>query len=159
MRELIDDIEQAMFSPLMGVVFDEVLGPDLVAPFCPKEDAGSVVEQQTAALWLLLRNLQPLPPAASFDPFVVHDPASPRSQQRCDLPVAVAAVLLGDLNDVCGQPYFVILTPRRLTLGRAMLSGHTANPALGHSQLRDGLVDADAASYGAESFPWPSPTG
>lgn len=115
-RDLIDDIEHAKLPLLMGAIFDEVVRPDRVAPFCPKSDAGSVVAPYTAAFWLLLRNLQSLLPPDPFDPLVVHDPASRRSQQDCDLPVALAAVLPGRLDDVGGQPFFVIIAPRPLAL-------------------------------------------
>jgi len=80
---------------------------------------------------------------------VVHDPASRRSQQRCDFPVAVAAVLPGELDDVGGQPFFVTLAPRPLALRRAMLSERPADPALRQSQLRPDMVDAGAATRGA----------
>ena len=149
MRELIDDIEHAILSPLMGAVFDEVIGPDMVAPFWQKADAGSVVEPSTAAFWLLLRNLQSLLPPDPFDPFVVHDPASRRSQHRCDLPEAISAVLPGELDNVGDQLRFVILAPWPLALRRAMLSEHTADPPLGQLQLRSNVIDAGAATRGA----------
>jgi hypothetical protein len=65
-----------------------------------------------------------------LDPLVVHDPASRRAQQRCDLPAAIAAILSGQLDDVGGQALFVIMAPRPLTLPRAMLPEHKADPAL-----------------------------
>jgi hypothetical protein len=68
------------------------------------------------------------------------------TQQRCDLPVAVAAVLPGQLDDVGGQAFFVIMAPRPLALRRAMLPEHPADPALGQFQLRPDMVDAGAAA-------------
>jgi hypothetical protein len=115
-RELIDDIEHAILPIPMGAIFNEVVRPDTVTPFCPKADAGFVVGPYTASFWLLLRNLQSLLPPDPFAPLVVHGPASRRSQQGCDLLVAVAAMLPGQLDDVGGQPFFVIMVPRPLAL-------------------------------------------
>lgn len=115
--------------------FDEVARPDMVAALRPEARAGPIVEPRTAALWLLLKDLRSLLPPDPVDPLVVYDPASPRPQQRSDLPVAMAAILPGQLHDVGGQPFFAIIAPRPLALRRAVLPGRPADPALGQSQL------------------------
>jgi hypothetical protein len=70
----------------------------MVRPLGAKSDAGSVHEPQPAALRLLGGNFQPLAPPDPFDPFVVDDLAGGRSQKLRDLPIAVAAILAGDLR-------------------------------------------------------------
>ena len=39
MGELIDDIEQPQFAPVMGALLDKVVGPDMVGTFRPQPDA------------------------------------------------------------------------------------------------------------------------
>jgi hypothetical protein len=115
----------------MGAILDKVVGPDMVWPLGTKSDAGSVREPQTAALRLLGGNFQPLAPPDPFDPFVVDDPAGGRSQKFRDLPIAVAAILTGEFNDVGGQTFFVISPRWNAPLRRTVLSEHTAYPPLG----------------------------
>ena len=79
----------------------------MVWPLGTKSDAGSVREPQPAALRLLGGNFQPLAPPDPFDPFVVDDPAGGRSQKLRNLPIAIAAVPTGELNDVGDQPLLV----------------------------------------------------
>ena len=45
-RELIDDIEHAILPPLMGAIFDEVVGPDVVAALRPEADARSSLSHE-----------------------------------------------------------------------------------------------------------------
>ena len=119
-----------------------------------KTDAGSIREPQPAALRLFAGNFQPLAPPDPFDPFVVDDPAGGRSQKLRDLPIAVAAILTGELNDVGGQPFFVISPRRNAPLRRTVLSEHTADPSLGQFQLRSNMVNAGSATRGAQKFPF-----
>jgi hypothetical protein len=78
----------------------------------PQTEAGSIVEQKPSPLQLFLWDLQPLAPPDALDPLVVDDPAGGRSQKFRDLPVAVAAILAGEFDDVGGQA-FIIISPRR----------------------------------------------
>ena len=84
-----------------------------------------------------------------FDPLVVDDPADGRSQKLRNFPIAVAAILTGELNDVGGQPFFVISPRRYPSLRRTVLSEHTADPSLGQFQLRSNVVNAGSATRGA----------
>jgi hypothetical protein len=52
------------------------------------------------------------------------------TQQRGDLAITVAAILTGKLDDINGQPFFVIAPRWRLTLRRAMLSERRTGTAL-----------------------------
>ncbi len=80
----------------------------MVWPLGTKSDAGSVREPQPAALRLLGGNFQPLAPPDPLDPFVVDDPAGGRSQKFRDLPIAIAAILTGELNDLLLDRGFAI---------------------------------------------------
>ena len=75
----------------MGSVFDEVVGPDVVRPLGAQAHARAVVQPEAAALWLFLRDFQPLPSPDPLDPFGVHSPAGVAQQGR-DPPV-------GDYHD------------------------------------------------------------
>jgi hypothetical protein len=50
--ELVDDVEQSDFAPVMGALLEEVVGPDVVGALCPQPDARSVREPQAAAFGL-----------------------------------------------------------------------------------------------------------
>ena len=126
----------------------------MVRPLGAKSDAGSVREPQTAALRLLGGNFQPLAPPDPFDPFVVDDPAGGRSQKLRDLPIAIAAVPTGELNDVGDQPLLVISPRWNAALCRTVLSEHTTDPSLGQLQPGSNMVDAGTATRGAQKFPF-----
>jgi hypothetical protein len=104
----------------MGAVLDEVVGPDMARPLRPQPDAGAVRKPQTPAARLAGRNLQPLPPPDPLDLLLVHAPTG-IPQQSSDPAVAIAAIALGQLDDVSGQRRLVIAGSGSLALGRAML--------------------------------------
>ena len=120
MRELVDHVEHAVLSPIMGSILHEVVRPDVIAALRPKPDARSVMQPQTTAFGLLLGNLQPLTPPDPLDPLVVDDPTGLIPQHPRNLAIAVAAILSGQFNDVGSQPLF--RTPWHLALRRAMLA-------------------------------------
>ena len=105
----------------MGAILDEVIGPDMIALLRPQPDARSVGQPEPAALGLLMGDLQPLALPNTLDPLVVDCPAR-LAQQPCDLAIAVAAVLLGKLDNIGRQTLLVLTAARDLALRRAMLS-------------------------------------
>jgi hypothetical protein len=115
----------------MGAILDKVVAPDMVGPFCSQPDAGPVRKPQTPSLGLFGRHFQPLPSPDPLDPLVVDDPAGGRTQELCDLPVAVAAVLAGEFNDVGGEPLLIVSPLWNTPLCRAMLAEYAADPPLG----------------------------
>ena len=121
----------------------------MVGPLGAQTDTGSVRKPDATVLGLFGRDLQPLAPPDPLDPLVVNDPAGGRTQHLCDLPIAKAAVVAGQLNDVGGQPLLIVWPRRNAPLGRPMLSKHLADPALRQSQLASNMVDAGAAARGA----------
>ncbi len=152
MRELIYDVQHSVFPSVMCAVLDEVIGPDMIATLRAQADARSVGEPEPAAFGLLGGNLQPLAPPDPFDPLVIDDPTSSRSQQLCDLAIAVATILTGELDDVGGQPLFVLSPHWNTALRRTMLSEHAADPALRHLKLGSDMINAGAATRGAFNF-------
>src|SRR5215475_7527319 len=83
-------VRDAKLASVMSAILNEVVGPDMAGPLRPQPDARAIRQPQAPAPPLLCRNLQPLPPPDSLDP--LGDPA-----------VAIAAVALGQLDDVGGQ--------------------------------------------------------
>src|SRR5437899_2260414 len=63
--------------------------------------------------------------------------------------VAVAAVLLGKLDNIGRQTLLVLTAARDLALRRAMLSERRAGATLGDMQLRSHLLNAGTATRGA----------
>ena len=82
----------------------------------------AVIQPQAAAFWLSLRDFQPLPSPDPLHPLGVHQPASVAQQGR-DPPVAVAAVSLGQLDDIGGQRQLVIAAAGGLALGPSGVVG------------------------------------
>src|SRR6516162_9115801 len=92
--------------------------------------------------------LQPLASPDTLDPLVVDYPAR-LAQQLGDLAIAVAAVLLGKLDNIGRQTLLVLTAARDLALRRAMLSERRAGATLGDMQLRSYLLNAGTATRGA----------
>jgi hypothetical protein len=151
--ELVDDVEHAIFSPIMGAVLDKVVGPDMVGPLGAKADAGSVREPEPTSFGLSGWNLQPLASPDPLDPLVVDDPACRRAQQGGDLAIAVAAVSADQFDDVGDELLLIVATARNPALGRAVLPEYTADPSLRNLQSEPDMVDAGTATRGAYQFP------
>jgi hypothetical protein len=147
-RELIDHVEHPVFPSIMRAIFDEVVGPHVIAALRPQADTRTIRQPQTPAFRLLVRDLQPLAPPDPLNPLVIHQPAR-MAQQRGDLAIAVAAVLTGQFNDIGGQALFVISPRRRLALRRAMLSERRTGAALGDVKLTSDMLDTNATARGA----------
>jgi hypothetical protein len=148
MRELINDIEHPVFSPIMRAVFDEVVAPHVIAVLRPEPDARTVGEPKTPSFCLFVGNLQALAPPDPLDPLVVDEPAR-LTQQRGDLAIAVAAVITSKLDDVGGQPLFVVAPRWRLPLRRTMLSERRTGTALGDMKLTSNMLDTKSSARGA----------
>ena len=121
----------------------------MVRIFGPQPDARSVRQPEPATLRLPLGDLQPLAAPDPLHPLVVDHPAGRGPQQLGDLAVAIAAVLARKLDDVGGELFLVVPAPRKLAR-RAMLAERGAGTALGDLKLVSDVLDADAATRGAQ---------
>jgi len=92
----------------------------MIALLRPQPDARSVDQPEPAALGLLMGNLQPLTLPDTLDPLVVDDPAR-LAQELGNLAIAIAAIVLGKLDNIGRQTLLVLTTARDLALRRAML--------------------------------------
>src|ERR1041384_5924134 len=154
----------------MGALLEEVVRPDVIRALGPQPDARSIGQPQAGALRLPSGGFLPLaspdslhppliyqppppsPPRASpdsLDPLVIDQPPGP-AQQLGNLAVAVAAVLPGQLDDVGGQPGFILTALRDLAMRRAMLAERRTGTALGNRQLSSNMLDAGTATRGAQ---------
>ena len=145
----VDDIEHAVFTSIMGMTLDKIVGPDMVRVLRAKPHAGTVVEPQAALLRLLGGHFQPLtlpdPPDTTLD---VHHPPG-LGQQGHDPAVPVATILAGKGDDIRAQRRLIVSGSGKRTLRGAMLPQNPANPALGQPQLRLHMLDAGTATCGA----------
>ena len=121
----------------------------MIAVLGPEADAGAVVEPQATALRLPGWDLQPLASPDPLDPLVVDQPARP-TQQLGNLAIAIPAILPGQLNEISGQPLLIVTAMRDLALCRAMLAERRTGAALGNAQLSSNMLDAGAATRGAQ---------
>jgi hypothetical protein len=137
--KLVNDIEHPISASIVGAVLDKVVGPDVIAVLRPQPDARSVGQPQPASFGLFIGDLQPLASPDALDPLVVDYPAR-LAQQPCHLAIAVAAVLLGKLDNIGRQTLLVLTAARDLALRRAMLSERRAGATLGmQARRRAGL--------------------
>jgi hypothetical protein len=150
--KLVDQVQHAVLPSVMGPILHEVIAPDVIGPFGSQPDAGSVRKPQTPSLGLFGRHLEPLPPPDPLDPPVVDNPAGGRAQEFCDPPVAVASILTGKHDGIGSEPILIASPARNTSLRRTMLSQHAADPPLGQLQFGSYLVDAGAATGGAQKF-------
>ena len=149
MGELVDDIEQADFAPVMGALLEKVVGPDVVGAFRPQPDARPVSQPQAAALGLSGGDFQPLASPDPLDPLVIDQPAG-LAQKPGDLAIAVAAILPGQFDDVGGQPSLIVTAPRDLALRRAVLPERRTGTTLGYRQHTSYMLDAGTTTRGAQ---------
>ena len=149
MGELVDDVEHADLAPVVSAVLDKVVGPDVITVLGPEPDTGAVVQPEAPALRLPGWNLQPLASPDPLDPLVVDEPAG-SAQQLGDLAIAITAILPGQLDNVGSQPLFIVTALRDLALSRAMLAERRTGAALGDGQLPSNMLDAGAATRGAQ---------
>jgi hypothetical protein len=146
--KLVNDIEHPISASIVGAVLDKIVGPDVITVLRPQPDARSVGQPEPASFGLFIGDLQPLASPDALDPLVVDYPAR-LAQQPCDLAIAVAAVLLGKLDNIGRQTLLVLTAARELALRRAMLSERRAGATLGDMQLRSHLLNAGTATRGA----------
>ena len=108
--------------------------PDIVWSIRLQQDAGTIIRPQPCALRLPLWHLQPLLAQDPLNALLVHQPAGTPQQCR-DPPVAVAAILPSQGDDVGRQRRLIIRCPGRLALRRPRLPQHAASKPLRHAEL------------------------
>ena len=146
--ELVNDIEHPISASIVGAVLDKIVGPDVITVLRPQPDARSVGQPEPGSFGLFIGDLQPLAPPDALDPLVVDYPAR-LAQQFGDLAIAMAAVLLGKLDNIGSETLLVLTAARDLALRRAMLPERRAGATLGDMQLRSHLLNAGTATRGA----------
>ena len=148
LAKLVHDIQHAVLASIMCPVLDKVIGPDMVCSLRPKPEARPVVETKAPLLRLLTRHFQPLTSPDPRHPLDVHRPAS-RPQHGCDPPIAVAAVLSCECDDVRRQCGLIIRHLRDVALRRAMLTENAAGKALRDTMFGNHMLDAGTTTGGA----------
>jgi hypothetical protein len=141
-RVLVDHTQHAEDLSIMGAVLDEVIGPDMALMCRPEPHARSIIQPQSPALRLLLRDFEPFTsplarksinnrflPAQPINALLIHMPTVSPQQFR-DPAIAVSAKLSGEPDDRFCQCRLVTTRCPGLALGRAMLIDHAASPTL-----------------------------
>jgi len=113
----------------VGAVCYEVIGPDVVAMGGPEPDTRPIVEPQTSAFGLLLRNLQPLLAPYTFHSLMIDPPTLP-SEQSCDTAIAVPPIPFGKLDNFLAKSLLGCLPLGNEPLGRPGLTQYPARPPL-----------------------------
>ena len=104
-------------------------------------EAGAIIKPKPPPFRLFVRNPQPLTSPDPFDALVVHVPA--RLVEQCgDRPIAVAAILTSQLDDVLCKLLFIWPALGNLALGRTVLTQCAAGPTLGDAEVLPHQVNA-----------------
>ena len=100
--ELIDDTKHTEDLTIMGAVLDKIVAPDMASMGWSQPYAGAVVQPQTSAFRLFLRDLQPFTSPDPVDPSRT-DLEAAAIEKRSDPAVPIPAVLLSQLDNRLGQ--------------------------------------------------------
>jgi hypothetical protein len=100
----------------------------------PQPNARAIIEPESPAWLLLLRNLQPLATPDSLDSILANSPVRPL-QQRRDAPVTVASILAGQFDDGLRESILIFALCRLIALRAAWLIYQVARPPLTHPML------------------------
>ena len=128
-RVLIDHAQHSEDLSVMRAVLNEVIGPDMALVCRPEPHARSIIQPQSPALRLLLRDFEPFTSPYAIDALLIHMPAVSPQQLR-NPAIAVSAEQRCEPDDRVCQRRLVITRCSRLALGRTMLTDHAASPAL-----------------------------
>ena len=124
----------------------------MVCTLGPQPDARSFVQPKPRPFRLPLRNLEPFSAPNTSNALLVDGPVR-LMQQRCNAPIAVAAILPCQFNDVGRQRGLVIGGLWNRTLCRAMLPNHAASKSLRDTQRLNNMFDTSPAPCRAQNLP------
>ena len=147
--KLVDHTQHTEHMSIMGAVLHEVIRPDMALMRWPQPNARTVIQPETATLWLFHRDFQPLPAPNALDTPLVHMPALV-PQERRDPAIAIPATLFGQVDDRACRGVLVIAADEVLALDRAVLADHAAGPAFGDAENPDRIAFAGRA----QNFTW-----
>jgi hypothetical protein len=103
--EFIYDIQYLDWATIVSTVCHEIIGPDMMAMGGPEPDARPIVEPETSAFGLFLRNLQPLLAPDAFHPLMIDSP-TPSSEQGRNPSITVAPIGFGKFDNFLSEPLF-----------------------------------------------------
>jgi hypothetical protein len=136
----------------MGLGFDEVVGPDMVAMLRSQPDAGSVVEPQPASRLLLPGYLQPLTAPDPLNAITADLPAG-MDQQGCNPTIAITSVPRGERDNCSRQSVLIGPDNRGVSLRSARLIDDPAGMPLRETILLPDALYRLPAPFGAYKFP------
>ena len=116
----------------------------MVRSFWPKTHTRSIIQPEPPFL-LFLWDFQPFTPPYPFNPLVVHTPACVVEQAGYHT-IPIAPVLIGQLDNIVGQTFFISPALRNLSLYGPVLTKCAAGAALGYAKLLPHKVDTFAAT-------------
>jgi hypothetical protein len=143
------NLEHAELACILRAILNEVIRPDVIGMLRPQPDARTIVEPEPALLRLLVWHCEPLPSPVPLDRLLIHKPAGV-SQQGCDAPGAVAAILGGQGNDVGRQSRFILRLLGDLALEGAMLAQNPTGQPFRDAILGDHVIHTGATAGGAQ---------
>ena len=146
---LVDHRQHPEGPAVFGTVHDEVIGPDMVPIRRPEPDAGAVIQPEPDPFGLFVEYLEPLPAPGSLHALVVHVPALVPEKGRYP-PVAVAAVLSGQVEDRPCQGGLVVTLDQCPALGRSGLTDDLAGPPLRNRQCGCDMAYSTSAPFRAQ---------
>lgn len=123
--EFIDDRQNLYGMAVMRALCHEVIGSDIVTMRWPEPDTRPIVEPQTSAFGLLLRNLQPLLAPDTFHSLMIDPPTLP-SEQSCDTARAIPPIPFNKLDNFLSESLLGSCPLGNEPLGRPGLTQYPA---------------------------------
>jgi hypothetical protein len=105
--EFIDNRQNLDGTTVVSTVCHEIIGPDMMAMGRPEPHTRPIVEPQSSAFGLFLRNLQPLLTPDAFHPLMIDSPTLPSEQGR-DAAIPITPIPFGQCNDFVSQSFLGI---------------------------------------------------
>lgn len=149
---LIDQGHEPDAATIMGLGFDKVIAPDVIAMPWPEPDARAVVQPEPASWPMFSGYLEPLTAPDPLDA-ITTDPPAGLDQQRGDPTIAIASVLGSQSDNRSRQRIFIRSDDRRVSLRSAWLANDLAGMAFGQTILFPNALDRPPAPFGAYKFP------
>src|SRR5574337_30881 len=150
--ELIQDRQQLQPSPVLRLIHDEIVAPDMVLVLGTPAPAAVLAAAQALPFPLHLRDAKPLVPPESLYSFAIHSPPLP-AQERPDPPIPVARIASRQRHEPIAQGAVPLRPTRHKPLARSRLLQHSACPTLSDTQQPLYLHHSGPPPGRAQKFP------
>ena len=146
--EFIENCQYLDWTTVVRAVCHEIIRPHVIAMCGPEPDTRPIIEPQTSAFGLFLRNLQPLLAPDAFHPLMIDSPTLPPEQGR-DAAIPITPIPFGQCNDFVSQSFLGICPLRYEPLSRPRLPHCPTGTPFRYSEFSLQMGNASSTPLGA----------